>query len=166
MKIVKIIITILLFGLVIYSCKKEKVFNPEPQIEYSIIGEWIWKLSCGGFGGDCFTPENTGNTLSITFTQDDSVIIVANSDTVIEANYLVRKGKGENYITSDEKDIIYINCDTAFTTQEGYFLVAPENLNRFVIISLNDTLSLQDDCCDCYGHIFTRKKNNYRQQHL
>lgn len=154
MKIPKVLITILLLGLTIYSCKKEIVSAPKPTKEFSIIGEWNWKESGGGFDGDCFTPENTGNTLSMTF-QQDSVIIVANSDTVIKADYFIEKA--ECTICVEEMDILYINYDTIFSTQEGYFIVAPELFNHFVVFSLTDTLRLYEDCYDCYIHFFTRK---------
>lgn len=152
------LIIVLLFSLAIFSCKKEKELKhePEPEVEYSIIGKWIWLGSSGGYDGDSYTPESTGNTLSLTFTQTDSIFIVANSDTVIKAPYIIKKEV--NLITPTEADVIHINCDTVFSTQGGYFIVTPEVFNRFVIRYLKDTLRISEDCCDCYGHTFKRDK--------
>ena len=159
MKTVKRTMTILLLGLIIFSCKKEKIIipvPPEPPKEYSIIGEWIWMRSCGGFDGYCYTFENTGDILSITFNQNDSVIIVANSDTVLKTDYIIKKA--ESFIYMQFMDILHINCDSSsFSMQGGYFIVAPEFFDHFVIYSLTDTLRLDEDLYDGNAHLFTRK---------
>ncbi|MFC2104317.1 hypothetical protein ACFLS4_03080 [Bacteroidota bacterium] len=147
----------LLFGLAIISCdnENEQEFESQPETErhYTLMGEWIWLGSGGGFDGETYyTPENTGINLSLTFLRKDSALIIENSDTVFKAEYYVRK---ENKY-GREMDILYFNSDTVYGTIPGFFFIVPPEINYFLIWSLTDTLELADDCCDGFGHTFKR----------
>jgi hypothetical protein len=59
-----------LFFLIIFvscnGCEKEKQINSS----LSIIGEWEWLSTCGGFSGQCSTPQTSNSTEKLVFTVD------------------------------------------------------------------------------------------------
>jgi hypothetical protein len=48
------------------GCEKQKQDEPT----YSLIGEWTWISSCGGFSYHCISPESSNHTVKITFSTD------------------------------------------------------------------------------------------------
>ena len=153
----KILILILLCGLFFLSCVKDKELElkpePEPEPTCSIIGKWIWFGSWNGWGSD--SPESTGITISINFVSDDSVFVFDNLDTVLKAEYFIRKEA--SYTTNKEEDFLHIISDTVYSTNPTVFIIAPcSPFDRFIIKLFPDTLYLREDCCDCAGHGFKR----------
>jgi hypothetical protein len=49
-----------------YGCEKEKQINSSS----SIIGEWEWLSTCGGFSGQCSTPKTSNSAEKLVFTVD------------------------------------------------------------------------------------------------
>ena len=48
------------------GCEKEK-----PVVySTSLIGEWTWLMSCGGFTGGCTTPKSSNQKITLVFTID------------------------------------------------------------------------------------------------
>lgn len=51
---------------IICSCEKEK----QDDSSSNLIGEWVWVSTCGGFTGQCSTPETTNLTVKIVYSTD------------------------------------------------------------------------------------------------
>jgi hypothetical protein len=143
----------LLFGLVLFSCNKDKELNreSEPEFVYSIVGEWEWYSSY--FYGEEHLPENTGIDLSLTFVKNDSLIVIENSDTVFKAEYFIKK-EIDDY--GDEIDVLYLNSDTTFSTEPTVFIIGP-GFDRYIIRHLTDTLTLKEYYYIDGFHSFKRK---------
>ena len=150
-----------IFILAIFSCSNndEPELNPEPQPEkhYTLVGEWEWLGSSGGWDGDSYTPENTGNNLSLSFSRKGSAIVMENMDTVLISKFYQKK---EVLYLNIESNVLYFDCDSGFATNGGYFIIGPELFYRFVISYLTDTMFIYEaDVSDGYGHTFKRKQN-------
>lgn len=150
------LIAILLI-IALFSCNNdEPALNPEPQPEkhYSLVGEWEWLGSSGGWDGDSFSPERTGNNLSLSFSRKGIAIVMENMDTVLISKYYQKK---EVLYLNIESNVLYFDCDSVFATNEGYFIIGPELFYRFVIRYLTDTMFFYEvDLSDGYGHSFKR----------
>jgi hypothetical protein len=51
------------FGCLIASCSDD----PTGPAGASVLGDWTWVESCGGFAGECRTPEKIGHSQSLVF---------------------------------------------------------------------------------------------------
>jgi hypothetical protein len=108
-----------------YGCKKDSILN----YSSSLIGEWFWLKSCGGFAGGCDTPQSTNETMNLSFTID-SVYNYYLNDTL--------RGSGRFHV--------YKN------------VISYENsISRTFLIS-HDTLYLNDYCCDGFNSNYKRIK--------
>jgi hypothetical protein len=68
---------LLLFVLsVLCSCEKQKFYSS------NLIGEWAWQSTCGGFSGQCSTPETTNLTIKLVYSAD-SVFYEYENDSLI-----------------------------------------------------------------------------------
>jgi len=63
------------------SCEKENYDSPK-----SIIGEWQWVKSCGGFTGGCWYPSENHKERAI-FTANNKYLRYSNDDKVFECNF-------------------------------------------------------------------------------
>lgn len=122
-----------MIGIQITACEKI-----EPcQFEYSIVGEWNWLESRGGFtGSTLYNPENTGLVKILSFTNNDTAILTANEDTVFNTDYVL------GYENSEDLG-------------EGYQYVVMNSI-RYRIQELSEILWLDDDFCDGFSHIYER----------
>jgi hypothetical protein len=128
------------------ACEKEK-----DQPPYEIYGEWNWLKSYGGITGrDLETPENTGISKIFTFLHNDTVIITANADTTHRTNYYLSREK--SLLLQDTFDFVTINYIYRISDTETLSLPM-----RYMIKTLTDTLVLDEDVYDGYGHQFVRK---------
>ena len=62
----KKLIFLLAFVVVLSGCKKE---NPVTYSS-SLIGEWSWVSTCGGFAGTCYYPQQTKESVNLVYTMD------------------------------------------------------------------------------------------------
>ena len=142
---------LLAFGLSMLSCDNESgediVLESKTKKYYTLVGEWKWFETSGGYGGDSyFTPENTGNTLSLTFIRNGQLIIIENYDTTFVTDCFVTRVKDE------PKDYLTINCDIVYSMFGTLMLPS-----RYFIVSLTDTLYIYEaNWSDGYGHKFKR----------
>lgn len=153
----KTILILLLFGLSIFSCndenEKEIELNTEPEKIYSIIGEWIWLKSYGGFSGHTLeTPENTGVNSTLIFSNNDTVIIIENSDTINVLEYYL--SREESYIHFKEYNCLTINYKFRISGMDSIITLPM----RYLIENLTDTLTLAEDVYDGFGHQYVRYK--------
>lgn len=75
----KIILFIILI-LVETGCEK----NKSDDYSRSLIGEWEWISSCGGFSYHCSTPESSNRNIKIAFTAD-SLFITYQDNQIIQS---------------------------------------------------------------------------------
>ena len=131
-----ICILIPILGLINYHCEKEKSKDSSADI----FGKWIWIKSCGGFAGGCQTPKSTGRKIVIEFTKDSVYREYKNDTLLIETTFTVKYGK-----------TIY--------SQNLAQLIERKNmmLESFSFVT-GDTLTLNDECFDCYGSTYVRIK--------
>jgi hypothetical protein len=141
-----IAITGLSVSLLMISCNDDN----EPEI-FDIYGNWAWVKSFGGYtGSDLRTPENTGTSRTMSFLKNDTVIITLNGDTVQVTDYFL--SREESMLLNDTFDFLTINY--RFITAEAETIIMPM---RYMIQQLTDTLALDEDVYDGYGHLFIRK---------
>jgi|WetSurMetagenome_2_1015567.scaffolds.fasta_scaffold82324_2 hypothetical protein len=140
------LISIILVALLFTSCEKDDTDNQD-----KITGEWVWIKSYGGMtGGEVLTPANTGIEKTITFFRNDTVVITENGTTADKTDYFLSREKSNlfhdihNFVTINYK---YQLQDTVITLSM-----------RYIIQKLTDTLVLEDDVVDGYGHTYVKKK--------
>jgi lipid-A-disaccharide synthase-like uncharacterized protein len=124
----------ILFIVQFLSCKKDNNY----VFSSSLIGEWSWFSTCGGFLSKCYTPISTNKKINLVFTVD-SIYNEYMNDTLNSSNrYHTFK-----IISADGKKITNI-----LKYDSGYQVV-------FSII--HDTLDLDDgSCCDGYRSYYSR----------
>src|SRR5664280_17704 len=49
-----------------FGCKKKNSTGSSS----SLIGEWSWVSTCGGFAGTCYYPQQTKESVSLVYTMD------------------------------------------------------------------------------------------------
>jgi hypothetical protein len=76
------------------GCEKEKSLT----YSSSLIGEWSWFRTCGGFVG-CVTPEVEHTTIRLIFTSDSTYSILQNDSLI-----LLKKFHTYKLISSEGKD--------------------------------------------------------------
>jgi len=118
-----------------FGCKKDESFT----YSSSLIGEWSWIKTCGGFAYHYSTPESTYKKINLAFTKD-SIFNTYVNDT------LKASTRFHTYIspTSDfpgTADIIKYNSS-----------------NQVMFSIIRDTLYLNDFCCDGFNSSYKRIK--------
>jgi hypothetical protein len=72
---------LLIFSLIMvivgFGCKKTEI----QHFSSSIIGEWTWVSTCGGFTGFCATPKSINDKVNLVFTAD-SILNYYQADTL------------------------------------------------------------------------------------
>jgi len=92
----KIIITLFVIVLFITACQKESNENYEP----SLNGKWQWTKTYGGFAGQTYTPQSTGETRVLEFKNDSICREYINGVIIFETTYTLKNIEGyhENFI--------------------------------------------------------------------
>lgn len=121
----------ILFCILISSCEKET--------EPGILGRWQWIESCGGFAGGCFTPESSGDRISIEFRSDLTYRQFVNDTLIRTCSYEIARST-----SSDGKSM-----EMSVKYSDGY----PDQV---VLYPGPDRLELVDPCCDLYDHQYKR----------
>ncbi len=124
------------------NCRKD-IDLPDPSLS-KLFGSWEWLGSSGGFSGGSKTPASEGYNETLEF----------NSNGIYKS---YRNGKKE------DKWKIEIVADN---DRPGNFIIKYSGTGVFnrgiqrkqeVSFRGNDTLYLDDGCCDRYGHLYVRK---------
>ena len=127
----------------ITSCKEDEE-NETPKLN-TIVGEWVWVKSYGGFtGGDLQTPENTNSVRKAIFKSDGTMIMTVNGDTTLNSTYSIIRDK--SIFDSDSCNVLVIDKLSSDVSM------------RYAILTMTDSLILSEDVCDGYGHLYVRKK--------
>ena len=130
------------------ACEKE-----EEEESDSIIGEWLWLKSTGGYSGhEVLTPSSTGETKLMRFYMDNTVNIYVNDSLVGTSKYFLTKE--ESILMHEEFDFVTISTEVYVTEQDTMIELSLRYIKRVY----NDTLSLSADVYDGWGHLYKRKK--------
>ncbi len=105
----------------------------------TIVGEWEWLKSTGGFAGHTITPDSTGYSEQQLHFGPDSEFLFFRADTMVTSG---------QYSLSKESEKIMIK----YSTGDG-----PHLPDQWVEFNNNDTLVLRDRCADCYTSTYKRK---------
>ena len=128
----KKIIFLLCIGITFISCS-----NDDDGTTTQLNGTWNWIQSSGGITGGTDTPESTGNTMRLEIT-NSVVKSYKNGDLVSERNYTIESG--ESLIFGEQRQMI----------------VYEDQFKQTFVVSEN-TLSLYDECNDCFVSEYERE---------
>jgi hypothetical protein len=132
-----------------FSCKKDDNNSQHPD---TVVGEWTWLKSYGGFtGGDIKTPENTNIIRKVVLKSNGSFLMTDNGETV----------QRTTYFTSTEKSILYNDTFDFLTVNFKYKSSGTDSITlpiRFIIRSMKDSLNIEEDVFDGYKHEYLRTK--------
>ena len=117
------------------SCKKE---DCTPQA--GLHGTWEWEQSVGGIGGWTLTPDSEGYTQKIVI--DDIYYAAYQNDSLLFKR---------QYQTGIDNDLMIGLLDSTYIEVEGYFLMSYHIEDQ--------TLTMAEQCYDCYIHTYKRKQN-------
>ncbi len=131
------LILVLFAGL--FACKTDDVV-PENPLDTAIVGNWNWVKSSGGIQGTTLTPTSTKYSLSYVFTKSNTYQQTKNGALLQEGGYKLQH---------------IFESPSGKLTQKITFL----NLNETFVYTLkNDTLRIDEGCCDRFLHIYTKVK--------
>jgi hypothetical protein len=126
------------------SCRKSVLENPTTN-HSSIHGNWQWVQSSGGIAGQTTTPFTEGREATLQFNQNGTCFFVTGNK-------------------SDQFEYSLSDGQTIYSEKQAHLITykAIDNKTTHVIQSYqfrgNDTLFLNDECHDCFGHIYVRKR--------
>ncbi len=131
--------------LLVLSCKKDLVM-PDESLN-TIIGQWNWVSSSGGFIGATKTPKSEGVEIKLEFNKDGSFRFFENGK---------RKQKGTYSFIRRKTNVL---ADTAFLIIMTYHSLNKEpvpGLPQAISFIDEQTLFLQEECSDCFSHVYKR----------
>jgi hypothetical protein len=114
--------------------------DPGIKPDAELLSEWQWVSSGGGFAGQVLTPASTGEEITVEFTAKKFFKYV-NGQLTEEFRYTI---KLEESIFSTEPQEI-INYSNGW--RQSYLIK-------------DDTLYLSDQCYDCFGHVYVKRKGD------
>ncbi len=119
----------------VVACSK----GPVSSSRVSLTGEWAWTGSCGGFAGDCRTPAKVGHSRSLEFRSDLVYIQYEDGQPTDSGTY--KRTRSYDNILGKTMDAVEVSG-------------IPWPL---LIGSLtDDSLTLIDNCIDCYSSRYAR----------
>jgi hypothetical protein len=105
-----------------------------------LAGYWNWVESCGGFAGQCRTPESEGYIKTLSFDSNRTYVVYIDKVPVELGTYYMTK-QGGSILGPETVEVIVLS----------------EGSKRLIIRALTpDTLGLVEDCYDCFGHSYVR----------
>ena len=138
-----LIFIVALLGLI--SCKKE--INVPKEDYKKLFGKWEWVYSTGGLAGGVITPETENYNLEIEYKKNG--IYKEFKDGKRIEKFTFHFEKAESIFSSGEDYLIFYS--------KGKFSKKGVMYHSFNFIG-NDTLLLNEECYDCYGNLYVRKK--------
>jgi len=146
MKQIKYFLIMAIAVMVSVSCS-----NDDDNQANGIVGEWIWIKSYGGFTGrDVQTPEQSEIRKIMKFHDNDTVEIYENEILVHKTDYF--RSREESILLHDTFDFLTINYKYRITNTDS-IIIFPM---RYMIQELADTLMIDEDVYDGYGHLYNR----------
>jgi len=111
--------------------------GPEPDLSHSILGEWEWVESFGGFAGEHRTPESVGYTKKYVFRPDHTFLQYRDDTLVVRRKYRITE---KVVWKKDKAKVLEIEGMT----------------DQIIGFEGNDTLKLTGHCYDCFLEVFIR----------
>jgi hypothetical protein len=150
MRHIRIVLPIF-FIVTFLSCKKDN--ENDLQKLNTVVGEWTWINSCGGFTGtDMQTPTSSNSTKRIIFKDNSEFIMLENGDTIHKTTYF----------TSREKSILFQDTFNFVTVNYKYRIMGTDSIvtlpMRYIIRNMSDSLKIDEDVYDGYCHRYLRNK--------
>jgi hypothetical protein len=141
----KLLVLTLTLGLTFSNCRK-KMDLPKPELE-TTFGTWEWLGSSGGFSGKSISPKTEGFTKTIEFKENGICFFYVNKKKDKMAYTLT---EGPSIFSSFESTLIKYNDIGVFDKNSAPGLQSVRFIGK-------DTLLLNDECFDCFGHTYIRK---------
>jgi hypothetical protein len=126
---VKKIVFLLVVIVFCIGCKKDNTVN----YSSSLIGEWSWIATCGGFAGTCYYPQQTKESVSLVYTVDSIYNYYLNDTLRTSCRFHVNR-------------LIYTNPND--TTN----VIKYDTGNSEVFLIYHDTLSLTVNGADIWSY--------------
>jgi hypothetical protein len=124
---------------ILLGCSSTLVGNSD-RTAANLVGYWDWEESCGGFAGQCRTPESEGYNRTLSFQSSSGYVVYENK---------VPTESGKYRITQQEGSI--------FGSETVTMVELSESDQSFIIWNLTaDTLELVENCHDCFGSLYVR----------
>ena len=139
--------TILLLGL-FTACKKKEISLPDPSLE-KLFGRWEWVESGGGLAYHQTSPSTTGCSITIEFERNGIYKEYKNGKHQNRMKFYL--SKGSSIYSSVESNLIKYN-DTGILDKNN------TPITESIQFAGQDTLYLNQECFDCFGHVYVRKK--------
>ena len=137
-------IILVLIVLLNSSCTDDQSLNDE-TIKGELQGSWRWVASTGSIAGITITPENSGKTMSISFTEDDNFKKFIDGEEVYYSPFV---------LTNDD-DKINIQY-TTFALFESQGLGFDHQVNQMIEFEDENKINMIDPCCDNFVFTFVR----------
>lgn len=128
------------------TCKKN-ISLPSPELE-KLFGSWEWVQSSGGFGGQTTTPTSSGDSQTVEFNKNGIYKWYKGDKLQHKMKFSVTEYQSV-YTTSPSFVIKY--KDTRLFVNKDF------PITQTVTFGGQDSLFLNDECNDCYNHIYIRK---------
>jgi hypothetical protein len=130
-------LAVLTMGLCLLTCPGCGKKSTKPACSHSIVGQWSWVESYGGFAGERLTPQSEGYTKKQVFGRDSTFLEYRNDSLIFSAKYSISR-----------KPVW--NSDTALVLEISGFH------DQIIGFAGKDTLELTEHCLDCFEHRFCR----------
>lgn len=138
------ILSIVLIIVLLISCKKIDVPNPEMQ---NLFGEWEWIGSGGGEAFQLLTPESEGYDKVLKLTDNGIYKLYKNNLRIEKNRYKIKKNTS----------MVFRDLEYQITFQQS--IINKKNPSELIIqFRGNDTLILYEDGFDAMSHEYVRKK--------
>lgn len=136
----KQLFTLIFTVFIFFSACIKEIQVPHPNLK-KVFGKWQWVSSTGGFAGKTITPASEGYPLRVEF----------------RTNGIYRKYKGDTLI---EKKKFSFSPETSIHHGKPVWTVsfADSSLKMAISYSGPDTLMLNEQVFDGFGHVYARIK--------
>jgi hypothetical protein len=137
-----------LFSIMIFltACKKD-ISLPDPILK-RLFGTWEWVESTGGINGDKMTPASVAYTKTIEIEETGILKKFKNGKKIEKLTFTLAQGPT---IHSSTPGYLLKYADKSPGRESFSWIQSIEFGGR-------DTLYLNDQCYDCYKHLYIRKK--------
>jgi hypothetical protein len=120
-----------------------KTISEQPSIENSLIGQWKFTSTSGGFAGKT-TQSDPANPIILTFKKDGSYSKTKNADTIEQSTYEFTRAK--SIYSGQEENAIRLGP------------LSSSKIDTYIITIKKDTLILADNVYDGFTSGYLRIK--------
>jgi hypothetical protein len=132
------LVLLVLSSVILASCEKEEdLYALNPTL--TIVGNWEWQSSCGGFAGTCYTPASTDSYSTIEFTADSVVNVYLYDSLTLQSKFSI------------VHEVSTITGDSA-----ALLVYEDVSFKKLFTIKADGSLLLVDECADCFSSEYKR----------